>query len=86
MTLPALFYGFLLSSLYGTAFHFWTGGKGLQLLFYLLLAWGGFWTGHFLGVYFEWTLASLGPIRAGMGTIGSLLFLILGRWLGKRDG
>ncbi len=85
MTLPALFYGFLLATLYGAAYHFWIGGKGLQLLIYITLAWAGFWAGHFLGAYLEWTFASLGPINAGLGTLGSLLFLIVGSWLGKMN-
>ena len=85
MTLPALFYGFLLATLYGTAYHFWIGGKGWQLLICIILAWAGFWAGHFLGAYLEWTFASLGPINAGLGTLGSLLFLIVGSWLGKMN-
>ena len=82
MTTPALFYGFLLSSLYGIAFNLWTGGKGLKLALYLILSWIGFWAGHFLGYYLDWMFANIGPLRAGIGTISSILFLIVGNWLG----
>ena len=85
MTYPAFFYGLLLSSLYGTAFHFWKGGKGIKLLFYVLLSWIGFWLGHFLGVYMSLSLAKLGPLNAGLGTIFSILFLFTGNWLSKVD-
>lgn len=83
MTLPALFYGLLLASLYGTAFHLWVGGKGLKLLFYILLSWAGFLAGHYLGAYLGWTFASIGPLNTGLGTALSVLFMILGNWLGK---
>jgi len=85
MTPPALFYGFLLSSLYGTAYNFWIGGKGLKLALSLVLSWIGFWAGHFLGDYLQWSFASIGPLRAGIGTIFSILFLIVGNWLIKGE-
>ena len=83
MTLPALFYGFLISSIYGTAFHAWRGNGGLRLLFYILLSWAGFWIGHFLAEYLGWTFASIGPLHAGLGTVLSVLFLVAGNWLSK---
>jgi len=35
MTLPALLFGLVLASVYGTAFHFWKGGSLGKLLLYL---------------------------------------------------
>jgi len=81
MTLPALILGFLVSTFYGAAFHVWRGGGAGRLLLYLLLGWAGFWAGHFLAVRMGWTLYSIGPLRLGTATIGSLAFLCIGHWL-----
>ncbi len=81
MTLPAFLFGLLISSLYGAAFHLWKGGGPGRLLLYLLLSWAGFWLGHFIAGWVGLTLASVGPVRVGAGTIGSLIFLFVGHWL-----
>ncbi len=83
MTLPALLFGIVLSSAYGTAFHFWKGGSIMKLILYILLSWAGFWGGHFLAVKLNWTFASVGPINTGLATIGSLVFLFVGEWLSR---
>lgn len=83
MTLPALVFGILLSSAYGTAFHFWKGGSLKKLAFFVLLAWLGFWIGHAVGAALDWTFAAIGPLNAGMGTLGSAIFLFVGEWLGR---
>jgi uncharacterized membrane protein YeaQ/YmgE (transglycosylase-associated protein family) len=81
MTIPALLFGFVLSTLYGAAFHFWRGGGAGRLLLYLILGWLGFWTGQFIGDRLGWSFASLGPLNLGMATLGSFLFLGAGYWL-----
>ena len=81
MTLPALLFGILISTLYGAAFHLWRGGSLGRLILYLALAWAGFWTGQFVGDYFEWTLGSIGPLHLGSATIFSIIFLAFGYWL-----
>jgi hypothetical protein len=81
MTLPAFLFGFLLSSLYGAAFHLWVGGNAGRLLLYILLSWSGFWIGQFAANYLNWTFLSLGPLHVGMATLCSFLFLGLGYWL-----
>lgn len=83
MTLPALVFGILLSSVYGTAFHFWKGGGLKKLVLFVILAWLGFWIGHGIGAAIDWTFAAIGPVNAGMGTLGSALFLFVGEWLGR---
>ena len=83
MTLPALLFGIVLSSIYGTAFHFWKGGNMKKLLFFLVLAWGGFWAGHTAGWLLGWDFASVGPLNTGMATLGSAIFLFVGEWLGR---
>lgn len=82
MNLPMLFFGVLLSSLYATVFHLWRGGGFLRLVVYLLLSWLGFWLGHMLGGQVGWTLGDLGSLHALPATLGSLIMLALGYWLG----
>jgi hypothetical protein len=83
MTLPAIFFGVVLSSAYGTAFHFWKGGTLNKLFYYVILAWLGFWIGHFVGGLIGWSFAAIGPLNTGMATLGSLTVLVAGDWLGR---
>jgi len=82
MTLPAILFGIVLSTTYGTAFHFWKDGGLSKLFLYILLAWLGFWIGHFIGDKIAWNFAAIGPINTGLATLGSALFLFVGDWLG----
>lgn len=81
MTFPAVIFGFILAAFYAAAFHFWRGDSLKRLLLYLLLSELGFWAGHFLGAVLGWTFAAVGPLNAGVGTLGSAIFLFVGRWL-----
>ncbi len=83
MTLPALLFGIVLSSAYGTAFHFWKDGSLGKLVLYVVLAWAGFWAGHFLGAALGWTFAAIGPLNTGMATLGAAVFLFVGEWLSR---
>ena len=83
MTFPALIFGVLLSSVYGTAFHFWKGGGLGKLILFILLAWAGFWAGQILGAELGWRFAAIGPLNAGMATLGSALVLFVGEWLSR---
>ena len=83
MTLPAFLFGFLLSTLYGVAFHFWKEDDIKHLFLYLILSWLGFLCGHLLGGAIGWTFAAVGPLNAGMATLGSAIFLFVGRWLSQ---
>ena len=75
MTIPAIFLGLLIASLYGAAFHLWRGGTGKKLLLYCILSVLGFWTGHLLAFLTGWSFARLGPIHLGFATLGSFIFL-----------
>ncbi len=81
MTLPALLFGIVLSTLYGTAFHFFKSGSLSRLMLFILFAWIGFWGGHVLGSWLGWHFAAVGPLNAGMATLGSLAALFIGEWL-----
>lgn len=81
MTLPTLLLGLVISSIYGAAFHLFLGGNLGRLLLYLILSWIGFWLGHTIGNYFDLAFLSLGTLRLGTATIGSLITLGIGYWL-----
>ncbi len=83
MTFPAIIFGIVLSTIYGTAFHFWKGGSLGRLFLYILISWLGFWIGHIVGSALGWTFAAAGPIDAGMATLGSFAFLFVGEWLSR---
>jgi hypothetical protein len=85
MTLPSYLLGFLLSSLYGAAFHVRKGGSLGRLLLYMILGWAGFWGGHFLASWAGWDFASLGPLHLGAASFLSLLFLVVGHWISQVD-
>jgi len=83
MTLPAILFGIVLSTVYGTAFHFWKGGSLKRLFLFVILAWIGFWIGHFTGVRLGWSFAAIGQINTGLATLGSAVFLFVGEWLSR---
>ena len=83
MTLPAMLFGFILSTAYGAAFHLWRGGSAGRLMLDLFLAWSGFALGQVLGDSLGLSFARLGSLHIGLATIGSLAFLFFGYWLSK---
>jgi hypothetical protein len=83
MTIPAIVFGIVLSTIYGSAFHFWKGGRLSRLFLYIILSWLGFWTGQIVGGELGWSFAAAGPINAGMATLGSAVFLFIGEWLSR---
>ncbi len=85
MPFPSFLLGFVIASLYGAVFHLLRGGGPGRIFFYLLLAWIGFFSGHFIAAWGGWILLPIGPLNAGIGTLGALIFLIIGNWLGNID-
>lgn len=83
MSIPAYLFGFVVSTLYGAAFHLWRGGAAGRLLLYLILSWAGFWIGHFLGAALDWSFIKVGTLYLGMASAGSLIFLGVGYWLSQ---
>jgi hypothetical protein len=81
MTYPAILFGILISTLYGSAFHVWRGGGIGRLVLYLIFGWIGFWIGHGLGSYFGFTFDLVGALHLGSATVGSIAFLLIGYWL-----
>ena len=85
MAIPTLILGLILSTLIGAIFHLWRGGGAGRMLLYLILAWAGFWGGHFVAEALGWHFLNIGALNVGMATIGSLLTLALGYWLSLVD-
>ena len=86
MTIPDLLLGLTIALLYGAIYHFIRGGNGWRLLLFLALSVLGFAVGQLLGMWRAWYLFTIGLLDLGMGTIGSLSFLIAGEWLGRIEG
>jgi hypothetical protein len=81
MTVPAIIIGILLSTFYGVIFHLVTGGNFFKLLLDIFLSWSGFWIGHFLAGQPGWVFLSIGPLRFGLATLSSLIFMLVGYWM-----
>lgn len=81
MTIPAFLFGFLVSTLLGAGFHLWKDGGLGRLLLYLILAWGGFWAGHWFGEVLGLSFGSIGPLRFGPAVLTALLTIGVGYWL-----
>jgi uncharacterized membrane protein YeaQ/YmgE (transglycosylase-associated protein family) len=81
MSIPTLFLGLVISTLYGSIFHLWRGGNAGRLLLYLILAWIGFWLGQLIGNYLGVSFDTLGQLHLVFSTLGSVIFLGIGYWL-----
>ncbi len=81
MSIPTLFLGLIISTLYGAIFHLWRGGNAGRLLLYLLLSWIGFWIGQLVGNLLNVTFDTIGQLHLLTATLGSLIFLAIGFWL-----
>ncbi len=81
MSIPTLFLGLVLSTLYGSLFHLWRGGNAGRFLLYLILAWIGFWIGQLIGTYLNVSFDTLGQLHIFISTLGSVVFLAAGYWL-----
>ena len=83
MPIPTIVLGVLLSTLYGAFYHLIRGGSLRRMLFFFVLAWAGFWLGDLLGWYMHWNFASAGILNAGMATVLSLAFLVVGDFISR---
>jgi hypothetical protein len=83
MTIPNLLFAFLISTLLGVIFHIIRGGNGWRLLIYILISCLGFFLTNWFGKSLGWSLYPFGGLEAGLGVVGSVLFLIIGDWLIK---
>jgi len=82
MTLPTILLGLLIALFYGALYHLIRGGSFWWLLLYLGLSVLGFTAGHILGLWRGWMLVPLGSLNLGLSSVGSIVILLLGDWLG----
>ena len=82
MTLPTILLGLLIALLYGALYHLIRGGSFWRLLLYLGLSVLGFAAGHIVGLWRGWVFVPLGSLNFGISSIGSMVILLLGDWLG----
>jgi hypothetical protein len=83
MTLPALLFGILVSTLMGAAVHLIFGGPVWKLVLFIFLAWIGFWLGHYLGKTMGLTFLMVGPLYFGSALVLAAIFLLIGYWLSR---
>ena len=83
MNLPTILLALVIALLFGSLYHFVRGGNGWRLILFLGLSILGFAVGQLIGLWRNWNLIMLGQLNLGMGTIGSILFLIGGEWLSR---
>ncbi len=83
MTLPSFLFALLIALLYGALYHLLRNGGVGHLLMYLALSALGFGIGQLVGYWLGGDFIKLGPINLGLGSIGSLLVLVIGDWLSR---
>jgi hypothetical protein len=85
MTLPTVFFGFIMALLMGSGFHLWKGGGLSKLIQYLVVSMAGFWLGQLLAVLLQWEFLPVGALQFGFNVLGSVLFLFISFWLGSQN-
>ncbi len=85
MTGPGFALGLVFSLLVGSLFHVWRDGGPGRLFYYLALSVAGFFIAQWIGTWRNWILFQVGTLDFGVATAGSLLFLVVGSWLGLVD-
>jgi hypothetical protein len=85
MTPASYFFAFLVSTLFGAAFHLWQGGGARWLLLYLLTGWVGFAAGQVAGQFAGLHFFNAGELNLLTASAGCVLALFLARWLATRD-
>lgn len=78
---PSIVFGFVIATLYGSAFHFVAGGDARRLAVFLLASWIGFALGHITGDLLNVNLLDIGSLNMLNATFGSLVALIVARFL-----
>ena len=81
MPIPTILFGVLLAIFWGAIFHFLRGGSTRRLISFLLLSLAGFWIGDTVAYNSSWSFLSVGVLNAGMGSLFSIAFLMVGELL-----
>ncbi|PJF42465.1 MAG: hypothetical protein CUN55_10000 [Phototrophicales bacterium] len=81
MVSPSFVLGFILATLYGSLFHFISGGDAARLALFFLASWIGFALGHITGDILNVEILDMGPLNALNATIGAFVALFVTRLL-----
>lgn len=73
---PATIFGFIIATLWGTAFHLLVGGDIRRLALFLLAGWVGFSLGHLFGVFLGINLFTVGTLRIVSASLGAIIALV----------
>jgi len=78
---PALVLSAILAAMYACAFHLWLGRNLQELALYLVASGLGFALGQIVGERTGWEALMLGQVHLLEATGGSILLLLVARWL-----
>ena len=78
MTTASILFIFLVSAFYGCLFHLITGGNVFSIFVNIIIALLGFFAGHFFGNIIDREFIRLGVFNFGWGSMGSIIFLMVG--------
>ncbi|MBZ0315802.1 MAG: hypothetical protein DPW16_01440 [Chloroflexi bacterium] len=78
---PSIVFGFIIATLYGSIFHFITGGDARRLAVFLLASWIGFALGHITGDLLNINFLDIGSLNMLNATLGSVVALVVARFL-----
>lgn len=76
MTLPSLFFGWLIASAIGAVFHLIRGGRAARLALYLVTAWLAFFAGHLVGNWVNWHFWRYGALNFFPALLATVIGLI----------
>ena len=78
---PPMVLSLIVASAYAAIFNLWQGGSAKDLLIYLVACWLGFGIGELAGDLLDVDILMIGQIHLLEGTVGSLVLLVLAKWL-----
>jgi hypothetical protein len=85
MTFPTFLFALLIALFYAAIYHAIRGGNGWRFLLYIGLSVAGLFIGQWVGTWLGWYFFLIGSLNLGMGTLGSITFLIAGEWLSHTE-
>lgn len=85
MPSPAVVFGFLLATLYGSSLHFILGGDARRLALFLLVGWVGFALGQMLSDILNLAFVGIGMVNFCPATLGAYIGLFAAAILARRE-
>jgi uncharacterized membrane protein YccC len=86
MTIPSLFFSWLIASAMGLAFHLLRGGSFPRLVLFLVTAWLAFFAGHLVGNWLNWHLWRYGPLNLFPAVLATVIGLLAASILAGSEG